>query len=192
MVCSVENRGSITLVHGANLIEIPDDGLSAAELRCSYRDVLNVGPEARPYVAGNLVEEDFVPVASARVVFERDWGRKGSGEPGPRSNTSGGIDISTERVLFFKQVADRLPRGKSGMPIHANTIWRWATKGLKGPNGEVVRLECGKIGGRNCTTEEALQRFFDRLKGKIVETPIPSAQAKRSKRAEEELKKLGF
>lgn len=85
-----------------------------------------------------------------------------------------------------------MPRARSGRPIHTNTIWRWATKGLKGPNGEVVRLEYGKVGGRNGTTLEALQRFFDRLKGTEVATPLPSAQVKRAKRAEEELKKLGF
>ncbi len=100
--------------------------------------------------------------------------------------------VSAEKVLLFGEAIKRLPKGKYGKPIHTNTIWRWATKGLKGPNSEVVRLECGKIGGRNCTTEEALQRFFDRLKGEIVETPIPSAQVKRAKQAEEELKKLGF
>jgi hypothetical protein len=76
MVCSIKRRGKITLIHGINLIEIPDDGLTVAELRLSYRDVLNVGPEARPYVNGNLVEADYVPLASALVEFVRDWGRK--------------------------------------------------------------------------------------------------------------------
>jgi len=103
-----------------------------------------------------------------------------------------GIDVSAEKVLFFGDAIKRLPVTRSGRPIHTNTIWRWATKGLKGPNGQVVRLEYGKIGGRNCTSEEALQRFFDRLRGKVVETPLPSVQAKRAKRAEDELKKLGF
>jgi hypothetical protein len=122
-----------------------------------------------------------------------DLGSGASGQSAKRDGMAvpeGGL--LTENILFFGEVSRRLPRGKNGREIHTNTIWRWATKGLKGPNGEVVRLECSKIGGRNCTTEEALQRFFDRLKGKVVETPLPSAQAKRAKRAEEELKKLGF
>ena len=37
---------------------------------------MNVGPEARPYVGGHLIEEDYIPLASGPVVFVRDWGRK--------------------------------------------------------------------------------------------------------------------
>ena len=33
MVCSTNPVGRLTLVHGINLIVIPDDGLSVAELR---------------------------------------------------------------------------------------------------------------------------------------------------------------
>ena len=76
MVCSIESRGSLTLVHGIHAISVPHDGLTAAELRLAYRAVLNVGPEARAYVGGNLVDDDWVPEPLARVVFVRDWGRK--------------------------------------------------------------------------------------------------------------------
>ena len=53
MVRSTSIVGGITLVHGITLIQIPDDGLSVAELRFAYRDVLSIGPEARAYAGGD-------------------------------------------------------------------------------------------------------------------------------------------
>jgi hypothetical protein len=63
------------------LVEIPDDGLTVAEIRFAYRDVLNVSPSACAYVGGNVIEDDCVPTPMARVVFLRDWGRKGADRP---------------------------------------------------------------------------------------------------------------
>jgi hypothetical protein len=69
------------IIHGANMVVVPDDGLTVAELRLSYRDVLNVGQVACAYVDGNPVEDDCVPAPLAWIEFMRDWGWKGSGEP---------------------------------------------------------------------------------------------------------------
>jgi predicted DNA-binding transcriptional regulator AlpA len=51
MVCS----SRITLIHGIHAINVPDNGLTAAELRLAYRDVLNVGPDARLNLGANLI-----------------------------------------------------------------------------------------------------------------------------------------
>ncbi len=81
MVCRTNRQGILTIVHGAAVIDIPDYGLSVGELRWSYRDVLNVGSGARPYVGGVLADEDYVPLPLACVEYMRDWGRKGAGRP---------------------------------------------------------------------------------------------------------------
>lgn len=45
-----------------------------------------------------------------------------------------------------------------GRRLALSTFYRWAGRGCKG-----VRLETRMLGGTRYTSEEALQRFFDRL-----------------------------
>lgn len=61
------------------------------------------------------------------------------------------IDLATENLLTLEQAAERLLMNKS-------TLFRWITKGTNG-----IRLEAIKLGTRWRTSEEALQRFGDRL-----------------------------
>ena len=68
------------------------------------------------------------------------------------------IDISSETVLPLREAAKLLPRRRQGRPVHASTLHRWASRGIKG-----VRLETIRIGGVRCTSPPALQRFFDQL-----------------------------
>ena len=58
-----------------------------------------------------------------------------------------------EQVLTFAEATTRLPR-LGGRKIHTSSIWRWATKGVRG-----VRLEARLLGGRYVTSLEALDRF---------------------------------
>ena len=107
------------------------------------------------------------------------------------------IDIF-ETVLSLAQAARRLPRLRgavaTGKGTHPVTLWRWAKRGLNGPDGEKVRLEIVRVGGTNCTSLEALQRFLDRLQGN--EPLLPSYQPrvldKRAATAMAELRKRGY
>jgi hypothetical protein len=73
------------------------------------------------------------------------------------------IQLDGEHVVTFQQAVSMLPKTNAGRNLHPHTLWRWAKRGLKGPNGRRVLLETVRIGGRNCTSIEALQRFFERL-----------------------------
>lgn len=81
----------------------------------------------------------------------RDW---------PRVFTRGDtmIDHRTEIVRAFAEVAAGLPLRRGGKRVNVATLYRWASHGCRG-----VRLETIQIGGTKCTSQEALQRFFDRL-----------------------------
>lgn len=68
------------------------------------------------------------------------------------------IDTTCEEILTFKQAADWLPRRRAGRKASTSTIWRWASSGIHG-----IQLECIHIGGIRCTSQQALQRFFDRI-----------------------------
>ena len=80
------------------------------------------------------------------------------------------IDISTEDVIPLKEAARITP----GRP-HVATLFRWASRGVGGFQLEVVR-----VGGRTCTSREAIQRFCDRLT-----TGGPTAPAIRTTRSRE-------
>ena len=68
------------------------------------------------------------------------------------------IDHRLETVFALSAAPRRAPRLRGGRPINTATFYRWASRGCRG-----VRLETIQIGGTKCTSQEALQRFFDRL-----------------------------
>jgi excisionase family DNA binding protein len=125
MVCENDNQDTMTLIHGSTAIEI-GQGMSVAELRWSYRDVLNVGPDARPYVDGNLVGDDYVPSPWAWVEFVRDWGRKGAGRPnsvlvelGPQS-----LVLLARLAVAAEEIANNLKLPHNNQPaLTADVGW---------------------------------------------------------------------
>ena len=68
------------------------------------------------------------------------------------------IDLESETVLSLTEAAKRLPTRRAGKRPHVATLYRWASRGLRG-----IRLETLQVGGTMCTSVEALQRFFDQL-----------------------------
>ena len=75
------------------------------------------------------------------------------------------IAISVEHLRTLEQAARKRPPGRNNRPTHVSTVYRWISKGVRG-----VKLEAIRIGGRLYTSDEALQRFAERL------TQDPSGQ----------------
>lgn len=71
--------------------------------------------------------------------------------------------IFKERLLTMAQASRLLPQVRGSKQVGPKTVYRWGSKGLKVSGGQRVRLEIGKVGGTNCTSLEALERFFRRL-----------------------------
>ena len=65
------------------------------------------------------------------------------------------IDFHSEQVICLREAAEWLPK-RSGKRPHIATLYRWAKHGVRG-----VRLETVKVGGRVCTSVEALGRFIE-------------------------------
>ncbi len=57
--------------------------------------------------------------------------------------------------------------------IEFSTAWRWLLKGIRSPDGSIIRLEAVRLGGRWITSREAAKRFSDRLTQRISGEPIP-------------------
>jgi hypothetical protein len=68
------------------------------------------------------------------------------------------IDPLKEQVISLSQAARQLPKLRNDRPFSNTTIWRWSKGGVNG-----IRLETIRIGGRTCTSIEALGRFFAAL-----------------------------
>jgi hypothetical protein len=98
------------------------------------------------------------------------------------------IDSTHETLLTLKQAARTVP-GRSGRHPHVATIYRWATRGVRG-----VILETLQVGGTKCTSREALQRFFEAITEPQGPRSFPrtAAQARREREIEEELDRLGI
>lgn len=107
-----------------------------------------------------------------------------------------GIEVFQEEVLGFPEAAKRLPRHVNGKNVSVSTFYRWAQAGLRGEDGHRYRLETVRLGGRTCTSAEALQRFFNRLSGdqpvQLPESRLSKKQLLKHRQAEEELRKAGI
>ena len=75
------------------------------------------------------------------------------------------IDVTLEQPISFNQAAKFLPDGRRP---GFSTFWRWSQRGVRG-----VKLETILVGGRRCTTAQAVQRFFGRVTAAADGTEIP-------------------
>ena len=84
--------------------------------------------------------------------------------------------IGNEGVLTFSEAAAALPR-LNGRRVHTSTLWRWATKGVRG-----VRLECRRLGGRYVTSLAAVDRFASALAEAGPPTPSHVRESRQRQR----------
>src|SRR6476469_11040300 len=63
----------------------------------------------------------------------------------PMSNVS---QILSEGPEGLATLANRLPSSRRAGSLTPQALWRWATRGIRLPNGRVVRLETVRVAGR--------------------------------------------
>jgi hypothetical protein len=107
------------------------------------------------------------------------------------------LDLSAETPLPLTAAAKMVPPARSGKRTHLSTLLRWIIRGVKNPNGEIVRLEAVRLGGRWVTSQDALQRFAERLTPRIEGAPAavprtPERRRRASERAAAELERQGI
>jgi hypothetical protein len=84
------------------------------------------------------------------------------------------IDPSRETLIAFAELARRIPPTRRGRPVSVSTVWRWATRGVRG-----VRLESLRLPSRSVTSQEAFGRFIDALTLTSNECPRSERPQKR-------------
>ena len=99
------------------------------------------------------------------------------------------IDLQTETVLSFSDAASHLPRRRAGKRPHVATLYRWASRGVRG-----VKLETIRVGGTLCTSIEALQRFCERLTDPHAPpaSQTTAAREREAQKAERQLDEIGI
>ena len=104
------------------------------------------------------------------------------------------IDINSQKLIRLADVRKlpNLPIGRNGKRLHIATLYRWVLRGVRG-----VKLEVIMVGGSTCTSEEAVQEFFDevtrrRRGGEVAASPMPTYQwsARRRREIEEATRQL--
>lgn len=75
-----------------------------------------------------------------------------------------------ESPIGLTQAANLCGTFRDGKVTHPATLTRWATKGVRLPDGRVLRLETMRLNGRLLTSRPALVRF---IRAQQYETNAP-------------------
>jgi Protein of unknown function (DUF1580) len=101
------------------------------------------------------------------------------------------IDLSSERCCSLAEATSHFPP-RNGKHISFPTIWRYVLRGIPGPDGQRVRLEAIRVGGRWVTSVEAVQRFAEALTPRLDadSAPMPRTPTQRRRNAAAASKRL--
>ena len=107
------------------------------------------------------------------------------------------IDLISEAAISLSEAAAAVPPSRQGKRTNISTVLRWILFGVKSPQGERIRLEGIRFGGKWVTSRDALQRFAERLTpdldGQTTVVPrTPISRQRAAVRAEKELEKVGI
>jgi hypothetical protein len=72
---------------------------------------------------------------------------------------------------------------RSGETLRPQTLWRWATKGVKLTDGTVVKLEVIKCAGRFLSSMASIERFLEAQNPDAITLPVPTRTADKRERA---------
>jgi hypothetical protein len=83
------------------------------------------------------------------------------------------VDLVDEGLITLAEAAWLCPRRRRGQNVHTTTLYRWATRGVRGVLLEVIDTPSGL-----CTSKAAVKRFFGRLTA-ARNLPHPQTQSPR-------------
>lgn len=83
------------------------------------------------------------------------------------------MNIFEEDCLSISQLCKILPVGRNGKRPTFSTVWRYVLEGAKLPNGERVKLEAVRFGGKWVSSKQAAQRFVEALSSAAADVPSP-------------------
>jgi len=107
-------------------------------------------------------------------------------------------EIQAGDRVSLTQFGQRFPAAKGAEgTVNSSTVFRWVTRGVVGPNGDRIKLEAVRIGGRWLTSEAATNRWIIAMtpggSTNTVEPPrSPAARTRASENAGRQLEAMGI
>jgi hypothetical protein len=90
--------------------------------------------------------------------------------------------IMSEGPQGLAALAKQYPCHRRAGSLTPQALWRWATRGIKTPDGRTVRLEVIKLAGRYLSSAKAVERFITSQSEGIPPIPLPTPSRSPSKR----------
>jgi hypothetical protein len=96
-------------------------------------------------------------------------------------------NLSLEAKVLLSVLAREIPSHRTDKGLHPQALWRWATHGVRCPDGRVVKLEVIRLAGRYYSSREALARFIEAQQDLpvVAELPAPARTPTKRQRASE-------
>jgi hypothetical protein len=106
-------------------------------------------------------------------------------------------EIEAGQGESLTRAARRFPPARLGRPVTLSCLVRWITRGVKGPEGQRVKLEAARLAGRWITTAAACGRFVEAQTPRMDDAPPPGPRTSGVCRraadwAAKELERLGI
>jgi excisionase family DNA binding protein len=85
------------------------------------------------------------------------------------------VDVLNEQTLTLGEAAKRLH-------VAFTTVYRWALRGIPGPDGRRVRLRAARVGASWRTSEEAIGEFVEATTPHFDADTAPSPRTEKARR----------
>ena len=72
------------------------------------------------------------------------------------------------------EAARLFPPSRNGRPVHVGTLTRWIIDGVRGRDGQVIRLRATRLPGRWVVTDAAVDEFLDALTRDRTDNAAPT------------------
>ena len=72
------------------------------------------------------------------------------------------------------EAARLFPPSRNGRPVHVATLTRWINDGVRGRDGQVIRLRATRLPGRWVVTDAAVDEFLDALTRDRADNAAPT------------------
>lgn len=99
-----------------------------------------------------------LPVASGYCRSEPPIGEAALSTLPPSDAGLAGQHGASQRLRLVVEILEEM----LGRRVSPEMIWRWRSRGIRLPDGSVVKLRCRRCGRRWFTTEAAVQEFIER------------------------------
>jgi hypothetical protein len=95
-------------------------------------------------------------------------------------------EIEAGQGEYLTQAARRIPSVRQGKRTTLSCILRWVLKGVRGPDGQRIKLEAARLAGKWITSAAAVRRFVAAQTPRDSDMPVAPRTPRQALRAAEQ------